>query len=104
MTTVVIQRGPGAMHEGPGPQPKWAGRKSTEYVKLTLSTYGTLCWLCGLPGATSADHIIPRSRGGAVYNLMNLGPTHKRCNESRGNTPADVYRAITTGIAWFDRE
>lgn len=100
---VQIRRGPGTMAE-PGTNEQWTGRKSTQFVKLTLSTYGTICWLCGLPGANSADHIIPRSRGGAVYDIKNLGPTHKSCNEARGNTPVEAYRAITDGMAWFDRE
>jgi 5-methylcytosine-specific restriction endonuclease McrA len=84
-----------------GPVERWTGRRSTEYVALTLETYGTICWLCGLPGATSADHIIPRSKGGAVYDLQNLGPTHRRCNEARGNRPPDLYLMIHDGSAWF---
>lgn len=79
----------------------WGGRKAQQYVELTLSTYGRVCWLCGLPGATTADHIIPRSRGGAVYHLANLGPAHKHCNESRGNRPAESYALIEDGLAWF---
>ncbi|GAA4178970.1 HNH endonuclease signature motif containing protein [Gryllotalpicola koreensis] len=95
-----MNRGPGAV-ELVTPAPRWGGRKAQEYVQLTLQTYGTVCWLCGLPGATSADHVIPRSKGGAVYNLDNLGPAHERCNESRGNRPADTYQLIEDGLAWF---
>lgn len=95
-----LRRGPGMTGE-PGAPTEWGGRKAQEYTALTLTTYGTVCWLCGLPGATSADHIIPRSRGGAVYELRNLGPAHKSCNESRGNRPAQDYQLIEDGTAWF---
>ena len=41
------------------------------------------CWKCGLPGADSADHVIPRSRGGSNA-LSNLRPAHEACNYSAG--------------------
>lgn len=63
----------------------WGGPKAQRFVALTLREKGGVCALCGLPGADSADHIVPRSRGGAVYDLANLQPAHRRCNESRGN-------------------
>lgn len=86
---VIVRCGPGSLADPEGPVEQWGGRKAQQYVRLTLEEYGTVCWLCGLPGATSADHVIPRSKGGAVYDLMNLGPAHKRCNESRGNRDAE---------------
>lgn len=99
-----LPRGPGKLADPNLPAEKWGGRKAIEFVKLTLQRYGRVCWLCGLPGSTSADHIIPRSKGGAVYDLANLGPTHKRCNESRGNRdatgPEDV---IENGLAYFTK-
>ena len=42
----------------------WGGREATRLTELTLATYGNVCHLCGLPGATTADHVLPRSRGG----------------------------------------
>ena len=95
-----VSRGPGRMAD-PGTPESWGGRKAQEYVKRTLETYGTLCWLCRLPGANTADHIVPRSRGGAVYDLANLGPAHKHCNESRGNRPPEAYSLIEDGPAGF---
>jgi 5-methylcytosine-specific restriction endonuclease McrA len=100
-----LARGPGLLADPAAPIEKWGGRKAQQFVRATLATYGTVCWLCGLPGATSADHIIPRSKGGAVYNLANLGPTHTRCNESRGNREASGPAAIIeSGAAFFSRE
>jgi 5-methylcytosine-specific restriction endonuclease McrA len=99
-----LARGPGLLADPAAPLETWGGRKAQQYVRATLTTYGTVCWLCGLPGATSADHIIPRSRGGAVYDLLNLGPSHKRCNEARGNRdvtgPAAV---IESSINYFTK-
>ncbi|WP_410657846.1 HNH endonuclease [Amycolatopsis sp. lyj-112] len=43
-----------------------------------------VCWICGLPGADTADHLRPRSRGGRS-EIDNYLPAHKRCNSSRGS-------------------
>jgi 5-methylcytosine-specific restriction endonuclease McrA len=94
-------RGLGRKHDLETPAPGWGGRKAQEYVRLTLQTYGDVCWLCRLPGANTADHVIPRSKGGAVYDLQNLAPAHKRCNESRGNRPPEAYTRIEDGTAYF---
>ena len=97
-----LRRGPGVLADPDAPAETWGGRKAQQYVRLTLAEYGTVCCLCGLPGATSADHVIPRSKGGAVYDLRNLGPAHKRCNESRGNRDlVDPTYPIEDGTAYF---
>lgn len=96
-------RGPGLRAAPDGPVEKWGGRKAQQFVRLTLSTYGNVCWLCRLPGATTADHVIPRSKGGAVYDLRNLGPAHTHCNESRGNRSADNYELVESGTAFFSK-
>lgn len=98
-----MKHGPGARGSSETTEP-WGGRKAQQYVALTLETYGRVCWLCGLPGATTADHIIPRSKGGAVYDLANLGPAHKRCNESRGNRAANVATVPIESSLGFFRE
>lgn len=99
-----LRRGPGLEADPEMPPEKWGGRKAQQYVRATLATYGTVCWLCGLQGANSADHIIPRSKGGAVYDLLNLGPSHRRCNESRGNRDhAGPAAIVENGVAFFSR-
>lgn len=45
-----------------------------------------VCWLCGLGGATTVDHIVPQSRGGSDHP-SNLAAAHARCNYSRGDGP-----------------
>jgi len=99
---VSVNHGPGTLHEGPTPAPDWGGRRAQQYVQATLSTYGDICIICGLPGADSADHVIPRAEGGAVYDLDNLGPAHRRCNYARGKRALRVVGIpIESGLAHF---
>lgn len=81
----------------------WGGRVAQRLVLLTLATYGTRCHLCGQDGANSADHLIPRSRGGLDL-LENLRPAHRSCNYARGDMPLDRWFAahplpVTTSAA-----
>lgn len=71
---------------------KWGGRTAERLVRATLARYGTVCHLCDEDGATSADHVIPRSRGGAD-TVDNLRPVHIACNQRRGDRTLDEYRA-----------
>lgn len=97
-----MKRGPGKLADPSLPPETWGGRKAQEYVRMTIEAYGPVCWLCGLPGADSADHVIPRSKGGAVYDLLNLGPSHKKCNYARGNRDhAGPAALVESGMTWF---
>lgn len=102
MSVTAVGAGPGVLAAPGGPRETWGGRRATEYLQLTLQTYGSICWLCGLPGANSADHVIPIADGGAVFAIANLAPAHRRCNYARGARPAADYRElIEDGAAWF---
>lgn len=102
MTQVLARHGPGLLADPDAPAEKWGGRKAQQYVRATIETYGDLCWLCGLPGSNSADHILPISKGGAVYDLLNLGPSHRKCNYSRGNRQArGPEQIVESGMAFF---
>lgn len=72
--------------------PAWSGRYAQRLVALTLATYGRTCHLCLQPGATSADHIVPRSHGGSD-DLANLRPSHRLCNSRRGDRSIEWFRA-----------
>lgn len=97
-----LRGGAGALADPGAPVEQWGGRKAQQYVRLTLAEYGTVCVLCGLPGSNSADHIIPRSKGGAVYDLRNLAPSHRKCNYARGNrTAAGPAAVIENGMSFF---
>lgn len=70
----------------------WNGRKIKRLASATFAEHGRVCHLCGMPGADTIDHLIPRSRGGD-NSLDNLRPAHKRCNSSRGAMALDEWRA-----------
>lgn len=71
----------------------WSGRRAQNLRAACLATYGTLCHLCGRPGATSADHVVPRSKGGPD-SLENLRPAHRSCNSQRGDMPLSEWRKL----------
>ncbi|WP_203025215.1 MULTISPECIES: HNH endonuclease [unclassified Frankia] len=67
------------------------------------------CHLCGHAGADAADHLVPRSRGGAVDDPNNLAPIHgvagcptcgRKCNSERGAKPLSAVR-VPTSIDWY---
>jgi 5-methylcytosine-specific restriction endonuclease McrA len=65
-------------------RPPWGGRLAAELTAECLAVKGTVCHLCGLAGATTADHVTPRSKGGPDA-LDNLEPAHRACNSARGD-------------------
>ena len=71
---------------------RWGTRASRALVALTLATYGDTCHLCGRSGATTGDHIVPRSAGGSD-DLANMRPAHASCNYARGAMPLAEWRA-----------
>lgn len=85
----------GGRSKGGAPKPgaAWSGGRSRRLVALTLSEYGDVCHLCGISGATTADHIVPRSHGGSDA-LDNLRPAHASCNYSRGNKTIEEWFAL----------
>jgi 5-methylcytosine-specific restriction endonuclease McrA len=72
--------------------PAWAGRYAQKWTQATLAAYGTTCHLCRRPGANTADHMQPRSKGGPD-SLGNLRPAHHGCNSLRGDTPIGEWFA-----------
>lgn len=67
-------------------------RRRRQLVALVLRLKGRTCHLCGLPGATTADHVIPWAHGGR-NTLDNLEPAHGGCNSSRRDLPlVDWFR------------
>ncbi|GMV27712.1 MAG: HNH endonuclease [Phycisphaerae bacterium] len=80
----------------PDRRPKWGGRRAARLRAATLDAYGTVCHLCGRPGADSADHLIPRALGGPD-TLDNLRPAHKSCNSARGTGVLGGQVTVVTG-------
>jgi 5-methylcytosine-specific restriction endonuclease McrA len=61
-----------------------AGHKWRQ-IRLQVLAANNTCWLCGLPGADSVDHIIPLSLAPELaHELSNLKPAHRKCNSSKG--------------------
>lgn len=75
-------------------------RRAARRKAAVLDRWGATCWLCGRainldaatqsPGSFTLDHVVPRSHGGG-NNLDNLRPSHRLCNNERGNA------RVTTG-------
>lgn len=70
----------------------WGGRKVPRLAAAVFAVHGRVCHLCGRPGATTIDHIIPRALGG-TDDLDNLRPAHHRCNSARGAMPLSEWFA-----------
>lgn len=46
------------------------------------------------PLAVEVDHIVPRARGGALYELDNLQLTHSKCNRKKGAKMDSDYEGL----------
>lgn len=81
--------------------PKWNKTEWALARKRALATLDPVCAIChkyidvSLPRkdpvtqvwndlSVEIDHIVPRSRGGALYALENLQLSHSRCNRKKG--------------------
>jgi 5-methylcytosine-specific restriction endonuclease McrA len=74
-------------------------------VRRVLRTKGTICHLCGKPGADTADHLIPVAVGlrqgmtrTQLNAINNLAPAHNPCNARRGTKPVDSARREAQGV------
>lgn len=90
----------------------WGGRRAQALLLLVLRTYGHTCHLCHQPidvsligtrdpMRPSADHIVPRSRGGSDA-IGNLRPAHVRCNSSRQAKSMASLRTATDERRFFE--
>lgn len=79
----------------------WGGSTSVAKRRQVLEVYGNICWLCNhpIPGLPSADHVIPRSRGGSD-DIENLRPAHPSCNYRRGNRMPKRRVPLRTVTDW----
>jgi 5-methylcytosine-specific restriction endonuclease McrA len=77
-------------------------RKTYKYQQarlVALKRDRYVCWLCGRPGADTADHVVPLAKGGHPYDVGNLRAAHRRCNSSRqASTP--TLTEVSTSRRW----
>ena len=65
------------------------GHRWRKLLAQVLEEDGDVCWLCGKPGATSGDHVVPVSVAPELeFDRDNVRPAHLRCNKRRGDAPA----------------
>lgn len=75
--------------------------------KRAIASKDPVCAICHLaidleapafsPLAVEVDHIVPRARGGALYDIDNLQLTHSRCNRQKGVKMAADYEGLEVG-------
>lgn len=58
-----------------------------------------VCWICGRPGADTADHVVPHALGGSDA-VDNLRPAHRSCNARRGIGSRDRLIEPRTSRVW----
>ena len=79
--------------------PCWNGRHVRRVLDAVLATHGDTCVHCGLPGARSVEHVVPRSYCG-LDTLDNCRPAHLVCNLSRGTKPMVGFALPTSSRRW----
>lgn len=83
---------------------KWNKTEWALARKRAIASKDPVCAICHThidieappfsPLAVEVDHIVPRSRGGAIYELDNLQLTHSRCNRQKGSKMASDYAGL----------
>lgn len=67
--------------------PKSHGRCGRPWQRLRAEVLAqsNVCWLCGLPGADTVDHILPLvDHPELAHDRANLAPAHRSCNSRKG--------------------
>lgn len=80
---------------------KWNKTEWAQARKRAIATLDPVCAICHrvidmeaepfTPLSVEVDHIVPRARGGSLYELDNLQLTHSQCNRKKGARMADDY-------------
>jgi 5-methylcytosine-specific restriction endonuclease McrA len=63
--------------------------------RIVLARDRGICHLCGIRGATTVDHLVPRSAGG-TDDPANLAAAHASCNYRRGAQPLTAPQTSRT--------
>ncbi|MCK9497119.1 MAG: HNH endonuclease [Dehalococcoidia bacterium] len=65
------------------------GRPWRRTVAKVIARDRGVCHLCSQPGADTADHVVPRARGGSD-DEANLKAAHQSCNQRKARTTDQV--------------
>ena len=68
----------------------YAGPRVTRLRRDVFRVFDRRHIHAGSSSADEADHLAPRSTGGAEYELANCRPAHGRCNRRRGVARVDA--------------
>lgn len=61
------------------------GHRKWKKLRAEILAASDTCWLCGLPGSNSVDHVLPVSKYPELaLDIANLRPAHLSCNSARG--------------------
>lgn len=87
----------------PGKQ-KWNKTEWAHARKRAIASKDAVCAICHTaidleappfaPLSVEVDHIVPRARGGAMYDVDNLQLTHSKCNRKKGARMASDYDGL----------
>lgn len=66
------------------PSSRVTGTHRWKVLKRDLLRHRPRCHYCGTARATTLDHVVPVSRGGAKFDEANLVPVCKPCNDRKG--------------------
>ena len=73
-----------------------AARRYRRARQRVLET-SDVCWICGQPGADTADHVVAHALGGGDEE-GNLRPAHRSCNARRGIGRRDLVVQRTSRV------
>lgn len=77
-------------------------RWTSKYRKaraIVLERDAGICHICNEPGADTADHLVPLSKGGDANSPLNMRAAHRGCNSRRGDRPL-TGPDLATSRAW----
>lgn len=110
-TDIALKLGRCGLHQ----RAPWAGRSSSQaryglsgsaqqsLHRSILKRDGFVCYICGLPGADTVDHVIAIWKGGAKVDPANLAAIHQDpCHEvktKRENAERSAMRAARRAAA-----
>lgn len=71
-----------------------SGQSIARLARQVIEAAGGRCYVCGLPGADEADHVVPISQGG-VHGFENLRAIHaKPCHADKTRRESHTNRTI----------